>query len=203
MVRSQKPRKGIVAPVGKTGTLHAFFDTTSRLRAPPAPTEAIIIVSDDENSEIRSTQPKRKSMNDSAPESFPSGSKKGKHSPTTAQFTAEHESPPTLVPPSSLNRTNMTTGVGLYAQPNHTQQTLNLIGDWEMGDDEFLDRVDDSRVTDNEESSPGNALDTCPVCGAIFVDFCLSVSTGPSLLLMGPYLSHRHPATSNTHQCLC
>lgn len=52
---------------------------------------------------------------------------------------------------------------------------MNLVGDWETGDDEFLDPVDDSQVVWDEDS-PENILSTCPVCGAIFVDFCLSVS---------------------------
>ena len=80
------------------------------------------------------------------------------------------------VPLSSLNHTATAVEAELYMQTNQLQETTNLIDDWEMGDDELLDIVDDSQVVGDEVDSPENVLDTCPICGATFVDFCLSVS---------------------------
>jgi len=78
---------------------------------------------------------------------------------------------------------------------------MTIVGNWEMGDDEFPDLVDDSQAVGDEEDGAENVLATCPVCGAIFVDFCLSVSaTSPQLT--GPYSSHRCSATSSAHQRL-
>jgi hypothetical protein len=78
---------------------------------------------------------------------------------------------------------------------------VTITGNWEMGDDEFLDFVDDSQAVGDEEDGAENVLNTCPVCGAIFVDFCLSVSVIPPPL-MELYSSRPYSATSSTHQCL-
>ena len=86
----------------------------------------------------------------------------------------------------------------MYAE---TQQAITIIGDWETGDDEFLDLFDDSQALDGEDAGSENTLDTCPVCGAIFVDFCLSVSVGPPPLI-SPYSSRPYSATPSAHQCL-
>lgn len=86
----------------------------------------------------------------------------------------------------------------LYIQTGRTQRVMTTVENWEMGDDEFLDLGDDSQA---EEDSPRGILDTCPVCGAIFVDFCLSVSAVSSSL-MGPHSSQPYSATANAHQCL-
>ena len=176
MSRSQRPRKGNTTPVGKTKTLHSFFGSTTQstpAHTSPQPAEIIFIDSDDENTETSPTQSKRKALNDPDPESFSSDSKRGKLFRSVVKFPAENESPLKSVPPSSLNRTITT--AELYTQTNRNQQTMNLVSDWETGDDEFLDPVDDSQVVWDEDS-PENILSTCPVCGAIFVDFCLSVS---------------------------
>lgn len=179
MPASQRLKKDNATPVGKAPTLRSFFGSTSQLtqtQAPPKPVEIIVIDSDDENAETSPAQSKRKCLHDPDSGTFSSGSKKGKPSRSTAQFAAENDSPLKSVPPSSLNRTITTVGAELCLQANQMQQTTNLAGDWEMGDDEFLDLVDDSEAVNDQEDNPENALDTCPICGAIFVDFCLSVS---------------------------
>lgn len=178
MPRSQKPKKDKSTPVGGTATLHSYFGSPSQSApkwTPSKATEIINISSDDENAESSPTQSKRKALNDSDSEG-PLGSKKGKLSRGTAQFAAENDSPLKSMHPSSLNHTIMTMEAELHTQTNQIQQGTNLVGDWEMGDDEFLDLVDDSQVVNGEDDSPTNVLDACPVCGAIFVDFCLSVS---------------------------
>jgi len=78
---------------------------------------------------------------------------------------------------------------------------MTITENWEMGDDEFLSLDDNSQAMGDEEGSAENILDTCPVCGAIFVDFCLSVSA-TSLPLMDPHSSHPYSATPNAHRCL-
>lgn len=205
MPASQRPKKDKGTPAGKAATLRSFFGSTSQLtqaQTPPKPVEIIVIDSDDENTETSPTQSKRKCLHDPDSETFSSGSKKGKPSRITAQFAAENVSPLKSVPPSSLNRTITTVGAELYMQANQKQQTTDLAGDWEMGDDEFLDLADDSQAVYDQEDNPENVLDTCPVCGAIFVDFCLSVSATLSPLLMGPYSSHPDSATSSARQWL-
>jgi len=180
-----------MTPVGKTATLHSFFGSATQstpIRAPAGPTEIIIIDSGDENLETTPTQPKRKAWSD--PDAGGSaGSKKGKLSRNTVQFSHGRDSPLKSVPTSSLNHTIRAVETELYTRTDQSQQVMNIVGDWEMGDDEFLDLIDDSQAAGDEDDSPGSILDTCPVCGAIFVDFCLSVSvTLPPR--MGPYSPH-------------
>lgn len=201
MSRFQRPSKGKALPVGETVTLHSFFGSASRptpTRTPPKSAEIIIIGSDDENINTSPTQHKRKALASFDPESLPSGSKKGKIISGSAKSVTEDDSPLKSVPLSSLNRAITLVDT---TQTNGTQKMLNLVGDWEMGDDELLDIVDDSRVVDDNEDSLENALDTCPACGAIFVDFCLSVSPLPShsicSIFMPPCL-----ATTSTRECL-
>lgn len=78
---------------------------------------------------------------------------------------------------------------------------VNLVDDWETGDDELLDIVDDTLVPDGEEDGPEDVLDTCPVCGAIFLDFCLSVSAILHHCLWSGFMSHL--AITSTRECLC
>ena len=89
----------------------------------------------------------------------------------------------------------------MHTQTNQTHQLMTTVGNWEMGDDEFPDLVDDSQAVGDEADGAENVLDTCPICGTIFVDFCLSVSV-TSLPLMGPYSSQPYSAASSAHQCL-
>jgi hypothetical protein len=187
MSRSQRPKKCKATPVGKTATLHSFFGSTSQLtqiQTPPQSTEIIIIGSEDENHKTSPTQQKRKAPGNLDPESLPSDSKKGKVAHSTAKSVTEDDSALKHMPLSSLNRTITVVEAELYVETNETQEMISLVGDWEMGDDELLDIADDSRVVDNGEDGPENLLDTCPVCGAIFVDFCLSVSPTPSPWIM-------------------
>lgn len=175
MPRSQRPKQEKETP--EIATLHSFFgsvtQSTHPIRTPSKPAEVIIIDSDDENPETSPTRPKRKARGDSDIGSS-SCSKKGKHPRDATQPVLENGPPLKPVPSSSLNRTIGMVDADLYTQTNQTQ--LTLTGDWEMGDDEFLDLIDDSQVFGGESDGSENTLDTCPVCGAIFVDFCLSVS---------------------------
>jgi len=205
MPRSQRPKQENATPVGKTATLHSFFGSATQsmpIRAPSKPAEIIVIDSDDENTETspKLTQAKRKALD--APDiGGSSGSKKEKLSRSTAQLGPEDDSPLKSVPLSSLNCSVGTVEGDLHTQNTQTPQVITIAGNWEMGDDEFLDLTDDSQAVGDEEDSPENTLDTCPVCGAIFVDFCLSVSVA-SPPLMDPYSSHPYSATSSAHQCL-
>ncbi|KAF9647191.1 hypothetical protein BDM02DRAFT_2745020 [Thelephora ganbajun] len=205
MPRSQRPKQEKPTSVGKAMTLHSFFSSATQstpIRTPSKPTEIIIIDSGDENTETSPTQSKRKALNDPDSGKFSSGSKKGKLSLSTAQFVPENDTPLKSVPSSSLNRIFATVEAEPYMQTNQTQQVINIVGGWEMGDDEFLNLVDDCQAVGDNEDSLENTLDTCPICGAIFVDFCLSVSITPPPPLMGPYSSRPHSATSSAHQCL-
>ena len=178
MPRSQRPKQEREISVGKTTTLHSFFGSTTQstpIRAPSKSAEIIIIDSGDENAETSPTQPKRKALKGSDAGGPSSGSKKGKHSNNPARLVPEDDSPLKSVPPSSLNHSVGIVEGGLYTQARQTQQIVS-VGDWEMGDDEFLDLGDDSQAVGDEEDSPEDILDSCPVCGTIFVDFCLSVS---------------------------
>jgi len=203
MPRSQRPKKEKGTPTGKAATLHSFFGSATQpepIRTPSRPKEIIIIDSGDEDAETSPTQSKRKAMNDPDTGSS-SGSKRGKLSRNTAWLAPENDSPLKSVPSSSLNRTVGTAEADMYAQTNRTQQAITIIGDWETGDDEFLDLFDDSQAFGDEDGGSENTLDTCPVCGAIFVDFCLSVSvTLPPLI--GPYSSRSYSATSSARYCL-
>lgn len=196
---SQRPKKDKVPSIGKTPTLHSFFGSTSQstsMRAPPKPTEIIDIGSDDENIKTSPTQAKRKAPGDSDCQSLSFDTKKSKVSRNTTKSTINDGSPLKPVPLSSLNCT--ITAVEFCLQANQTQEMINLVGDWEMGDDELLDIVDDSQVVD-DDASPENALDTCPVCGAIFVDLCLSVSATPSPLFM----VHVHATSFSNYKRTC
>lgn len=166
--------------------MHSFFSSTSQskpIRTPQKQTEIIIIGSDDENIKTSPTRSKRKAPGNSDLESFSSGSKKGKVSRSTAKCVTEDDSPLKSVPSSSLNRTITEAEAESHIQTNRAQKVVNPVSGWETGDDELLDIVDDSQV-DDDENNPENILDTCPVCGAIFVDFCLSVSAAPPPLLV-------------------
>ena len=203
MPRTQRPKQEKERPTGKAATLHSFFGSATQpepIRTPSKQAEIIIIDSGDENAEPSPTQSKRKVLND--PDvGGSSGSKRGKLSHSTARPVPESDSPLKSVPSSSLNRTIGTVEAEMYIQTNQTQQSITIIGDWETGDDEFLDLFDDSQALEDGDGGSENVLDTCPVCGAIFLDFCLSVSvTGPPLI--GPYSSHRYSATSSAHQRL-
>jgi hypothetical protein len=203
MPRSRGLKQEKATPVGKTTTLHSFFGSTTQstpTRTPSKPKEVIIIDSGDESAETSPTQSKRKAPSHPNTGGPFSGSKKGKRSHNAAQLVPENDSPLKSVPSSSLNHAIGTVEVDLHTQASQTQQVIT-IGDWEMGDDEFLDLVDDSRAVGDETDGPENVLDTCPVCGAIFVDFCLSVSVTPPPPV-GPYSSHPYSATSSAHQCL-
>lgn len=196
MQRSQRPKKEKGTPTGKAATLHSFFGSATQsepIRTPSKRTEIIIIDSGDEDAETNPTPSKRKAVND-LDTGGSSRSKKGKLSRNTAWLTPENDSPLKSVPSSSLNRTFGTIEADMYAQTNQSQQAITIIGDWEMGDDEFLDLIDDSQALGDEDGSSENTLDTCPVCGAIFVDFCLSVSVTPPPLI-GPYSSRSYSAT--------
>jgi len=205
MPRSRRPKQENTTPVGKTATLHSFFGSATQstpIRVPSKPEEIIVIDSGDENAETspKLMQPKRKALGD--PDAGgSSGLKKGKLSRGTAQPGPEDDSPLRSMPLSSLNFSVETVEGDLYTQNTQTQPVITIVGDWETGDDEFLGLVDDSQAVGDEEDSPENTLDTCPVCGAIFVDFCLSVSVTPPPL-MGPFSSHPYSATSSTHQRL-
>lgn len=203
MPRSQRPKKQKATPPGNTATLYSFFGSATLpepIRTPSQRTEIIIIDSGDENTETTPLRSKRKALND--PDAGgSSGSKKGKLPRNTARPAAENDSPLKSVSSSSLNRTIGTIEADLYTQTDQTQQAMTIVGDWETGDDEFLDLVDDSQDFD-DEGGPKNTLDTCPVCGAIFVDFCLSVSITPPPL-MGPYSSHPYSATPSARKRLC
>ena len=203
MPRSQRPKKEKGTPTGKAATLHSFFGSAIQsepIRTPSKPTEIIIIDSGDEDTETSPTQSKRKALND--PDTTgSSGSKRGKLSRNTVRLAPENDSPLKSVPSSSLNRTIGTVEGDMYAQTSQTQQAITIIGDWEMGDDEFLDLFDDSQTLGDEDGGSENTLDTCPVCGAIFVDFCLSVSVTPPPLI-GPCSSRSYSATSSARQCL-
>lgn len=162
-------------------TLHSFFSSAPQptpIRTPPKPAQIIDIGSDDENTETSPVQSKRKAPRHSDPGGLSSGSKKGKISHTTTKSANNDDSPLKSVPLSSLNRTITAVEAELYIQTNQTRKMINLAGNWEMGDDELFDILDDSQVADDEDS-PGNILETCPVCETIFVDLCLSVSAVP------------------------
>ena len=183
MSRSQRPKKERATPA----TLHPFLGLATQstpIHTPVAPADIIIIDSDDENPKARPTQSKRKALND--PDiGDSSGSKKGKLS-RNAQSVPGNNPPLKSVPSSSLNCSVWPVEGDLYTQANQTQRMITIVGNWEMGDDELHDLVE--RFQD-EEDGVENDLDTCPVCGAIFLDFCLSVSvTSPPL--MGPYSSY-------------
>lgn len=203
MSRSQRPKKEKAIPAGQAATLHSFFGSATQppsIRTPVTPAEIIIIDSGDENPETSPTQPKRKALNDPDTRGSP-GSKRGKLSRNAAQSVPENDSLLKPVPPSSLNCSVGPIEGDLCTETNQTQRTMTIVSDWEMGDDEFPNLVDNSQAMGDEDDGAENILDTCPVCGAIFVDFCLSVSV-TSPLLMGPYSSHPHSATSSTHQYL-
>lgn len=144
--------------------------------------EIIIIDSDDESVEPGPTQSKRKASNDSDAGGSP-GLKKGKLSRHSARpAVPENDSPLKSVPSSSLNRNIGTIEADMYTQSTQTEQMITIVGDWETGDDELLDLIDDSQAFGGDGGSE-NILNTCPICGAIFVDFCLSVSVAsPSLM---------------------
>ena len=199
MPLSQRPKKERAIPAGKATTLHSFFGSGAHslpIRTPSTPEEIIIIDSGDESVETIPTQPKRKALRDLDTGDF-SMSKKGKLSHHAAQLVPGNDSPLKSVPPPSLNCSTGTVKDTLYIQTGRTQRMMTAVENWEMGDDEFLDLGDDSQA---EEDSP-SVLDTCPICGAIFVDFCLSVSI-VSPLLMGPHSSQPYSATTSAHQCL-
>ena len=192
-----------MTPAGQAATLHSFFGSATQtppIRTPVTPAEIIIIDSGDENPETSPTQQKRKALNDPETGGSP-GSKKGKLSRNAAQSVPEHDSPLKTVPPSSLNCSVEPIEGDLYTGTNRTRRTMTIVSNWEMGDDEFPDLIDNSQAAGEEEDGAENILDTCPVCGAIFVDFCLSVSV-TSPLLMGPHSSHLYSAASSAHQCL-
>ena len=181
----QKKEKEKATPFGKTN-LHPFFGSATQstsIRTPSTPAEIIIIDSGDENAETSPAQSKRKALNDPNTGSS-SGSKKGRLSRDAAQFVPEIDSPLKSVPSSALNRgAGIVKGV-MYTRTSQTQEIITIVENWETGDDEFLSLGDDSQAMGDEEDSAENILDTCPVCGAIFVDFCLSVSvTSPPLMV--------------------
>lgn len=200
MPRSQRPKKEKATPVGKTATLHSFFGSAAQstpIRASVTPADIIIIDSGDENPETSPTQSKRKALNDPVARGSHS-SKKGRLSCNAAQLAPENDSPLKSVSSSSLNCSVWPVEGDLYTQTNQTQRTMTIVGNWETGDDEFPDLVDDSQVVGDEEDGAENILAACPVCGAIFLDFCLSVSvTSPQLV--GPYSSYPCSATSSAH----
>jgi hypothetical protein len=203
MPRSQRPKQEKATPVGTAAPLHPFFGSAAQptpIGTPSKPTEIIIIDSDDEPAETNPMRSKRKAVSHPDTGGSSSGLKKGRLSHNT-QLVPENESPLQLMPSSSLNRSVRTVEVDVYTQPSQTQQVVTIVGDWETGDDEFLDLVDDSQALGDEDDDSENVLDTCPVCGAIFVDFCLSVSVAPPPL-MGPHSSHSYSATPSAHQCL-
>lgn len=193
MPRSQRPKKEKATPAGKTATLHPFFGSATQptpIRIPSTPAEIIIIDSDDENVETNPTLSKRKALNDLDNGGSPS-LKKEKLSRNAVQSVPENDSLLKSVPSSSLSCVGTVEG-DLYTQTSRTFEN------WEMGDDEFLDLGDSSQDVGDD---PGDILDTCPICGAIFVDFCLSVSiTSPPP--MGSYSSHPYSATPSARQCL-
>ena len=203
MPGSQRPKQEKGTPNGKAATLHTFFGSATQsepVRTPSKQKEIIIIDSGDENAETSPTQSKRKALND--PDTGgSSGSKRGKLSRNTARLAPENDSPLKSVPSSSLNRTIGAVEVEMYAQTNQTQRAITIIGDWETGDDEFLDLFDDSQALDDGDGGSENIIDTCPVCGAIFLDFCLSVSVTPPPPI-GPYSSRPYSATSSAHKCM-
>lgn len=183
MPRSQRPKQGKATSVGKTATLRSFFGPASKPgRTPSKQMEIIIIDSDDESVEPGPTQSKRKASNDSDAGGSP-GLKKGKLSRHSARpAVPENDSPLKSVPSSSLNRNIGTIEADMYTQSTQTEQMITIVGDWETGDDELLDLIDDSQAFGGDDGSE-NILNTCPICGAIFVDFCLSVSVAsPSLM---------------------
>ena len=203
MPRFQQPKKEKAIPVGKTTTLHSFFGSAAnspQIHTPSTPEEIIIIDSGDENVETIPTQPKRKALSNLDTRDS-SVSKKGKLSRNTAQLVPENGPPLNSVPSSSLNCSAGTVKDALYVETGHTQRMMTIVENWEMGDDEFFDLGDDSQAVGDEEDSPKGILDTCPVCGAIFVDFCLSVSIISSPL-MGPHSSQPYSATASAHKCL-
>lgn len=199
MSRSQRPKKVKATSIGKVVTLHSFFGLTSQSTAiptSPKPTEIIDIGSDDEN--IKSpVSSKRKTPGNLDPDSISSCSKRGRVSRSTAKSTTESYSSLKYVPLSSLNRTAAAVEAEPCIKTSRTQKMTNLVGDWEMGDDEFLGTVDNSQVVGDEGDSSEITLNTCPVCGAIFVDFCLSVSAAvPSPLL----IAHIHAPSSSNYE---